>query len=276
MSPSLPLDDLAALAALLGRAEAAGGLGPGAVHEADALIERLRGAWTALGAEERPILARAARGLVDRRGALPATDAETADPADPPLAEVLERLGAADLRPGQDRAIAAALGGQDALVVMATGSGKSLCYQAPALCRPGLTLVISPLIALMEDQAARLRAAGLPVGVLTSQAGEEESRATLADLRAGRAPVGALRAGALPPLGLPGRPRRQPGRAAGRRRGALRVRVGAQLPAGLPPPGGVAGRRRRPRHHGAHRHGHAGGPGRRRAPPRACATRSGW
>ena len=95
-------------------------------------------------AEERPILARAARGLVDRRGALPATAAETAEAADPPLAEVLERLGAADLRPGQDRAIAAALGGQDALVVMATGSGKSLCYQAPALCRPGLTLVDQP------------------------------------------------------------------------------------------------------------------------------------
>ena len=98
---------------------------------------------------------------------------------------MLSRLGVSALRQGQDRAIAAALAGQDALVVAATGSGKSLCYQAPALCLAGLTVVVSPLIALIEDQAARLRAAGLPVVAITSQLGEEAAREALAAIRAG-------------------------------------------------------------------------------------------
>jgi len=101
------------------------------------------------------------------------------------LGEVLGRLGVRELRPGQDQAIAAALAGQDALVVAATGSGKSLCYQAPALCLAGLTVVVSPLIALIEDQAARLRAAGLPVVAITSHLGEAAARDGLAAIRRG-------------------------------------------------------------------------------------------
>ncbi|MEE8520683.1 MAG: DEAD/DEAH box helicase, partial [Gemmatimonadota bacterium] len=63
----------------------------------------------------------------------------------------LERhFGHGEFRPGQREAIGCALRGRDALVVMPTGGGKSLCYQIPALVRPGLTLVVSPLIALMQ------------------------------------------------------------------------------------------------------------------------------
>src|SRR5881409_3602108 len=64
-------------------------------------------------------------------------------------------------RPGQQAAVDAALAGRDALVVMPTGSGKSLCYQLPALMREDLTVVVSPLVALMQDQVDALRARGL-------------------------------------------------------------------------------------------------------------------
>src|SRR6266496_4919222 len=64
-------------------------------------------------------------------------------------------------RPGQEEAVRAALDGRDVLVVMPTGSGKSLCYQLPALLRDDLTIVVSPLVALMQDQVDALRARGL-------------------------------------------------------------------------------------------------------------------
>ncbi len=74
----------------------------------------------------------------------------------------LQRLfGYAEFRPGQREAIDAVLSGRDVLAVMPTGSGKSLCYQLPALLCDGVTLVVSPLIALMEDQHAALRNRGL-------------------------------------------------------------------------------------------------------------------
>ncbi len=74
----------------------------------------------------------------------------------------LQRLfGYAEFRPGQREAVDAVLAGRDVLAVMPTGSGKSLCYQLPALLSEGVTLVVSPLIALMEDQYAALRNRGL-------------------------------------------------------------------------------------------------------------------
>ena len=71
-------------------------------------------------------------------------------------------------RPGQEKLIDALIAGHDAFGVMPTGAGKSICYQIPALVRPGITFVISPLISLMKDQVAALRSAGIPAAYLNS------------------------------------------------------------------------------------------------------------
>src|ERR1700745_1247817 len=68
-----------------------------------------------------------------------------------------ELFGFESFRRGQSEAVAAALAGRDVLVVMPTGSGKSLCYQLPALMRSDLTIVVSPLVSLMADQVSALR-----------------------------------------------------------------------------------------------------------------------
>src|SRR5918999_2306322 len=73
-------------------------------------------------------------------------------------------FGFPGFRPGQREACEAALAGRDVLVVMPTGSGKSLCYQLPALLRDDLTIVVSPLVALMQDQVDALKARGAEVG----------------------------------------------------------------------------------------------------------------
>ena len=75
--------------------------------------------------------------------------------------EVLRRyFGHGEFREGQETLIDALLAGRDALGIMPTGGGKSLCYQVPALLLPGVTLVISPLISLMKDQVMALEKAG--------------------------------------------------------------------------------------------------------------------
>ena len=85
------------------------------------------------------------------------------------LRQVIERhWGYRSFRALQEPAMQAALAGRDSLVVMPTGGGKSLCYQAPALVRGGTTVVISPLIALMKDQVDSLRACGVPAMQLDS------------------------------------------------------------------------------------------------------------
>ena len=78
------------------------------------------------------------------------------------------------------------VGGGDAIVLMPTGGGKSMCYQIPALCRDGVGVVVSPLIALMHDQVAALRQLGIRAAALNSSLTDEERLTVRADLRSGR------------------------------------------------------------------------------------------
>ena len=94
-------------------------------------------------------------------------------------------FGFQSFRPGQAEIVAAVAAGQNTLAIMPTGGGKSLCYQLPALCRDGLTVVISPLIALMRDQVRALRETGVAAGALTSGNTEEETDAVFRALDAG-------------------------------------------------------------------------------------------
>ncbi len=96
------------------------------------------------------------------------------------------RFGYDQFRPLQAEIIQTVLDGNDALVLMPTGGGKSLCYQLPALCLGGLTLVVSPLIALMKDQVDALRANGIAAAFVNSTVPPREARETLAEARAGR------------------------------------------------------------------------------------------
>jgi ATP-dependent DNA helicase RecQ len=80
----------------------------------------------------------------------------------------------------------AVLAGRDSVVVMPTGSGKSLCFQAPALVRPGLALVVSPLISLMKDQVDTLVGNGVGAGLYNSSLSSDEKASVLAGLREGR------------------------------------------------------------------------------------------
>jgi ATP-dependent DNA helicase RecQ len=84
-------------------------------------------------------------------------------------------FGFDEFRPGQEQAIDALLAGRNVLTVMPTGSGKSLCYQVPALTMGGLTVVVSPLVALMQDQVAALRLAGVAVETINSSRNRDEN-----------------------------------------------------------------------------------------------------
>jgi ATP-dependent DNA helicase RecQ len=99
------------------------------------------------------------------------------------LASLRQHFGFEDFREGQREVIGSILEGKDAVVVMPTGSGKSLCYQLPAMILDGVTLVVSPLIALMKDQVDALRARGLPATFINSSISEPEQRARIEGLR---------------------------------------------------------------------------------------------
>src|SRR3954451_19016801 len=98
-----------------------------------------------------------------------------------------EHFGFRRFRPGQEAVIHAAMEGRDTLVVMPTGSGKSLCFQLPALALEGTTVVVSPLIALMKDQADALQQRGIPVAVVTSTLTAAELREAESAITQGRA-----------------------------------------------------------------------------------------
>ena len=187
-----------------------------------------------------------------------ATSASSPDtgPAPTPVSTLQEVFGYPAFRGEQAEIIDTVLGGDDALVLMPTGGGKSLCYQIPALLRPGTGVVISPLIALMQDQVDALSALGLRGGVPQLHAGSRGAargrarlprrRARPALPRAGAAGRGADRAAARP----------GPQRALRDRRGALRLVVGSRLPARLPQPDGARTTLARRAPDRAHRHGH--------------------
>ncbi|MFC3913542.1 ATP-dependent DNA helicase RecQ [Pseudaeromonas sharmana] len=91
-----------------------------------------------------------------------------------PLQVLREVFGYQEFRPGQQQVVQQVISGCDGLVIMPTGGGKSLCYQIPALVRPGLAVIVSPLIALMKDQVDSLRANGVAAAALHSALSREE------------------------------------------------------------------------------------------------------
>ncbi len=103
-----------------------------------------------------------------------------------PTALLHSVFGFPGFRPGQEEIVNAVLAGRNTLAIMPTGGGKSLCFQLPALCRDGVTVVISPLIALMRDQVRALRAAGVEAGALTSGNTDEETEDVFTALDEGR------------------------------------------------------------------------------------------
>ena len=103
-----------------------------------------------------------------------------------PLIILRERFGYEEFRPGQEEVIERLLAGRGAAAIFPTGSGKSICYQLPSLLLPGLTLVISPLLALMKDQIDSLRSKGVQAERLDSSLDEEDYRRVTADIRKAR------------------------------------------------------------------------------------------
>ncbi len=111
------------------------------------------------------------------------TDTRSTSPTPDTLLESV--FGYSEFRPGQEQVINATLAGLDSLVLMPTGGGKSLCYQVPALLLNGLTLVISPLISLMQDQVAQLCALGLPAAYINNSVEREQQQLIYQQLHRG-------------------------------------------------------------------------------------------
>ncbi|MBL8183244.1 MAG: DEAD/DEAH box helicase, partial [Blastocatellia bacterium] len=100
--------------------------------------------------------------------------------------EILKTVyGYEAFRGPQARIIEHVIGGNNAFVLMPTGGGKSICYQIPAIARPGMGLVVSPLLALMADQVAALRQAGVRAAALNSDLPADERRALWRDIHGG-------------------------------------------------------------------------------------------
>ncbi|RAI01508.1 DNA helicase RecQ [Acuticoccus sediminis] len=111
--------------------------------------------------------------LFDEPGTATRHEARSAD-------EILHDVfGFSDFRPSQREIVDAVLAGEDVLAVMPTGGGKSLCYQLPALMKPGVTIVVSPLIALMRDQVLAMQSQGIAAEALNSSNDWERNRATI-------------------------------------------------------------------------------------------------
>jgi ATP-dependent DNA helicase RecQ len=115
--------------------------------------------------------------------ARPATLFDPQDDAQTPRSVLARVFGYSEFRPGQEEIVEAWRAGRPVLAVMPTGSGKSMCYQLPALVDGGLTVVISPLVALMRDQVRQLRASGVSAGALNSAQDSEETAAVWRAIR---------------------------------------------------------------------------------------------
>jgi ATP-dependent DNA helicase RecQ len=105
---------------------------------------------------------------------------------DSPADTLLQVFGYRHFRPPQEEIITGVIQGRDAFVIMPTGGGKSLCFQIPALHRPGVGIVVSPLISLMKDQVDALQANGVRSAFYNSSLGEAEARGVLARLHKGQ------------------------------------------------------------------------------------------
>ncbi len=110
--------------------------------------------------------------------------------------ELKQRFGFDSFRPGQEAVVRDILRGRDVLAIMPTGGGKSLCFQLPALLRPGVCIVVSPLIALMQDQVRLLQDNGIEATFINSSLDRAEMARRFAQLRSRRAEVAVCRAGA--------------------------------------------------------------------------------
>jgi RecQ family ATP-dependent DNA helicase len=152
-------------------------------------LGELRAAWRLFGSVDREEL-KGVAGELSVRTAPPASltgvpSRRYDGPRDPDA--LLAYFGLEQFRVGQREAVAAALEGRDSSIVMPTGRGKSLCYTLPGLASDRLTVVVSPLIALMSDQYIRLRDAGHPAAMLASGMPEDHNRTALAAIRSGAA-----------------------------------------------------------------------------------------
>ncbi len=182
--------------------------------------------------------------------------------------DLLHRIfGHREFRGEQAQIVEQVAGGGDALVLMPTGGGKSLCYQLPALLRDGCGIVVSPLIALMQDQVEALRQLGVSAAYLNSSldAAVRRRGRTQAARRRARPALRRARTPADAALPVAARPRAH--RAVRHRRGALRLAMGPRLPPGIPRTHGAARALAAGAAHRAHRHrGRAHAPGNRRTP----------
>jgi len=122
--------------------------------------------------------------FLDSRNICPIFSTVKSDP--PNLLPLLKQyFGFTSFRPLQEEIIRDSLAGRDVFALLPTGGGKSLCFQLPALTRDGLTVVVSPLIALMKDQVDALQAGGVPATFLNSSLAAGEGRQRLRGLHNG-------------------------------------------------------------------------------------------